>query len=119
MKRRLKYFAIILGSVFLLYVVAVVFCTEMYCPWNPSIDTVYADGFSEEAFLTIREGMTMSDVNALMCDPVSNWTDPVGRTFVWYTSDGRCKFWDFAYIQRGLLLTNGVVSEVLAGIAHD
>ncbi len=119
MKIRIKYLAIILSSVFLLYVIAVVLGHEMYCPWNPSIDTVYADGFSEKAFLTVREGMMMSDVDELMCAPISSWTDPVGRTFVWYTTDGRCRFWDFAYLQRGLVLTNGVVSKVITAIAHD
>ena len=99
---------------------AVTYChCEMYCFWNPSIDTVYAKGFDEARFEQIRIGMTLHEVNASMCEPLGVWTNKDGCIRLWYTSDGKCRFGDFAWLARGVVVSNDQVVAIESGLFYD
>ena len=101
-------------------------------PW---IDTVQAPGYSERSFQTIRVGMTRRQVDALMCKPLTTVTlSPDGRSYVpvpggagldvglvrySYTSDGRCRWGDFAWQGREVWFKDGVVTQVFSDTYDD
>ena len=93
----------------------------------PSIDTVYAPGYSEGAFRTIRAGMTRRQVDAIMCKPLFvhrmagvGYTLPdAGYMRYSYTRDGRCPWGDFAWLGREVRFQDGVVVEVFSDLYYD
>ena len=92
---------------------------EAYCFFCPSIDTVYAPGYSEEDFNRIQVNMTMDEVSNIMCAPLINYTYPNGKIHVSYTEDGKCKFGDFAWFGRSIWVSNGIVVNVDSRIYYD
>lgn len=99
----------------------------------PSIDTVYAPGFSESAFKSIRVGMTRKQVDAIMCRPL--YADTIsadGRSYVPasgapdsgflrynYTGDGACAWGDFAWLDRSVEFRDLVVTQVKSQVYDD
>jgi len=92
---------------------------EAYCVFYPSIDTVYADGYSEEDFSRIQVGMSMTEVEQIIGVPLSSWTNKQGITFLWYSQDGKCKLGDFAYLGRGLEVQDNAVSKITSQVMYD
>ena len=108
------------GAVGLTAFMAVGFChTESYCFFWPTIDTVYADGYSEKAFCKLRVGMSMSEVNQIMCPPLGSGRDRDGVVRVGYTRDGGAPFGDFAWFGRSLYVKNGKVIRIVKTTYHD
>lgn len=96
------------------------FChTESYCFFWPSIDTRYAPGYLEESFSELRVGMTMTEVNQIMCHPLAICTNGQGMVKVFYTSDGNAPFGDFAWFGKSLYVSNGIVTEIINRIYYD
>jgi hypothetical protein len=103
--------------------------SEGYCYFYPSIDTHYAEGYSEKDFSRLSVGMTWEEVNQIMCPPFNTWTNatglvPVltnetGLVRVYWTGDGKAPFGDFAWLGRGIELSNGVVTRVVKQIYYD
>jgi len=91
---------------------------EGYCYFYPSIDTQYADGYSEKDFSGLTVGMTKSEVDQIMCPPLHTWTNKSGLQVYW-TGDGKAPFGDFAWFGRGIELSNGVVTRVINRIYYD
>ncbi len=91
---------------------------ERYCPLYPSIDTRYADGFSEGQFTRIQIGMTSEEVASLLGVPL---TQTVGRQEVrWhYTQDGKCSWADWAWLGREVVFVDGRVAEKVARVYYD
>ena len=92
---------------------------EGYCYFCPSIDTRYADGYSEEAFSRLTVGMTRAEAEAVMCSPLGAETSKSGLVRIFYTSDGAAPFGDFAWFGRGLEISNGVVTRVVKTMYVD
>ena len=92
---------------------------EGYCYFCPSIDTTYADGYSEEDFSRLAVGMTRSEAEGIMCPPLGVHTNRSGLVQVFYTSDGAAPFGDFAWFGRGLEISNGVVTHVVSRMYYD
>jgi len=92
---------------------------ELYCRLWPSIDTVYAKEYSEEAFLKLRVGMSVQDVNAIMCPPLTSAGSRDGETVYCYTRDGSCALWDFAWLARYVIFKDGRVVEVVSTVYYD
>ena len=93
--------------------------SEGYCFFYPSIDTVYAKGYSETNFFRITHGMTRSDVDALMCLPLGIGTNKDGTVTYGYTKDGKCKWGDFAWFGRMITFSNDVVVAITSTIYMD
>ena len=92
---------------------------EGYCYFCPSIDTEYADGYSEEDFGHLTIGMTRSEAEQMMCPPLFVHTNKSGLIQVFYTSDGAAPFGDFAWFGRGLEVNNGFVTRVVKTMYMD
>ena len=93
--------------------------SEGYCFFYPSIDTKYADGFSEKDFSRLTVGMTPPEVDQIMCAPLYNWTNNNGLVQIFWTGDGNAPFGDFAWFGRGVEVSNGVVVRVVNQIYYD
>ena len=122
MKKKVKYiFAGVLGAAigFSLALGWVLCHCEMECFWNPSIDTRYANGYSEDTFQSLKVGMSRSDVDLVMCAPLITHTNPNGTVSIWYTSDGNAPFGDFAWFGRILLISNDAVAHIDARMYYD
>ena len=85
----------------------------------PGIDTHYAPGYSEQAFSTIKPGMTRAQVDALMTRPLAITQVSPDTVRYHYTSDGKCPWGDFAWKGREVLFKNGVVVEIYRDWYHD
>ena len=92
---------------------------EGYCYFYPSIDTRYADGYSEEEFSRLTVGMTRPEVDRIMCPPLYTWTNKTGLLQVYWTGDGKAPVGDFAWFGRGVEMSNGVVTRVINQIYYD
>ena len=106
--------------------VAAIFCIlfvgcsgERYCYLYPSIDTTYAEGYSEADFLKLKVGMSMSEVDRIMCKPRSMQEYPNGVTRVFYTRDGKAPIGDFAWFGRSLEVSKGTVTRIVSTIYYD
>lgn len=80
---------------------------ESYLSIYPSIDTVYAPGYTEAAFDALKSGMTAEEVRAALGEPLWKVSAETchhlaeGGAVGWcYTSDGSCSFADFAWLGR-------------------
>lgn len=102
---------------------------EGYCYFYPSIDTQYAEGYSERDFSRLTVGMTWAEVDQIMCPPFNTWTNEAGLVQVltnktglvraFWTGDGKAPFGDFAWFGRGIEMSNGVVTKVINQIYYD
>lgn len=92
---------------------------EAYCFFWPSIDTVYANGYSEDTFSQLKVGMAMQEVDQIMCQPLGTRTNRDGIVDVAYTRDGRCGFGDFAWFGRSITVSNGWVVGITSRIYYD
>jgi len=93
--------------------------SEGYCYFWPSIDTGYADGYSETNFGKLAVGMARTDAEAIMCAPLGVGTNKAGVVRIFYTCDGAAPFGDFAWFGRGLEISNGVVTRVVKTVYMD
>lgn len=84
---------------------------EQVCPWNPWIDTVTAQDFSDEKFKHIEAGMTMDEVKSILGEPLNTRGGLLyGEDKRWaYTEDGKCFWWDFAWEGREVVFNDGRV----------
>lgn len=67
---------------------------------NPTIDTEFAAGYQEDAFDSIQIGMDMSEVEAILGEPLTIDLTVTGGERWNYTSDNATSFWDFAWLTR-------------------
>ena len=96
------------------------FChTESYCFFSPWIDTQCAEGFSDEQFQKITNGMNRAEVDSLMCTAPGIGTNRNGTVTYGYTSDGKCSFGDFAWFGRSLIFSNDVVVSITSCMYYD
>ena len=93
--------------------------SEGYCFFYPSIDTVYASGYSERDFKKITNGMSRSAVDTLMCTPLGVGTNRDGTVDYAYTNDGKCKWGDFAWLGRSLTFSNNHVVVITSRVYMD
>ena len=93
--------------------------SEGYCYFWPSIDTKYAEGYSEKEFEQIAVGMARTEAEAIMCQPLGVGTNKSGLVQISYTCDGAAPFGDFAWFGRGLEISNGVVTRVVKRMYMD
>lgn len=84
--------------------------SESYCFFCPSIDTMFAKGFTEESFDRIENGQTAAAVTEMLGQPIAMVTNRDGTIRLLYTEDGKCRFGDFAWLGRSVLISNGVVA---------
>lgn len=92
---------------------------EAYCFFNPDIDTEYARGFSEQAFAQTTVGTSPSEVEAKLGKPLEVSKSPNGKETWWYSRDGKCWWGDFAWKGRALVISNGVVVEIIQQVFYD
>ncbi len=92
---------------------------EAYCVLFPSIDTVYAEGYSEEGFAQLRHGMAADEVRQLVGEPLGVTSREDGSEEWSYSHDGRCWFGDFAWLDRSLVLREGQVRSIEKRIYYD
>lgn len=81
---------------------------ERYCHFWPTIGTVFARGYSEEAFDRVYVGMRSAEVLRSLGPPLSSETTPNGTIEWWYTED-KAGVFDFAWLGRTVTLSNDVV----------
>ena len=103
---------------------------ESYCVLWPSIDTVYAPGFTDAGFERVQVGMTREDVRAQIGEPLDKDFRSVNRLRhpgyqargdeVWtYTRDGGCPWSDWAWLSREVLFSNGRVVQRVYWTYYD
>jgi len=96
---------------------------EGYNRFSPWIDTKTTDDFSEEKFDLIKVGMDTTQVKNIIGKPYfrqdAEWDSL--RFQLWYfTSDGKFKKGDFAWIGREIYIdNNGKVNEIMKTIHYD
>jgi outer membrane protein assembly factor BamE (lipoprotein component of BamABCDE complex) len=94
--------------------------SESYCFFNPSIDTQYAAGYSEQAFSQITTGMTMQAVQQKLGAPLYIQTNRENGRLEWYyTLDGKCKWGDWAWLARAVHFADGRVIALVKRVAYD
>ena len=92
---------------------------ELYWPFNPSIDTCYASGYTDGGFARIQPGMAEAEVVAVLGEPLYKRERGDGGTYWSYTADGKSTFGDFAWLWRCVVFTNGVVKCRIAHVCYD
>lgn len=100
---------------------------ETYFIPYPSIDTRYADGYRHRAFSSIDVGMSKAQVISILGAPLfefiehaeegQNCTEDQVRYV--YSTDGKCTWADFAWLQRNVVFTNGIVCRIEKSIIFD
>ena len=91
---------------------------ELYWPFNPSIDTYYAPGYTDSGFARIQPGMSEAEVLAFLGEPLGKRKLHDGECWD-YTGDGKSTFGDFAWLWRGVAFTNGVVKCRVDKVCYD
>ena len=91
---------------------------EAYCFFYPSIDTIYAAGFSEKEFALIKHGMSQSDVEARLGIPLGVQISNQGDLWS-YTRDGKCRWGDWAWLCRQIRFKDGKVTEVIKAVVYN
>ena len=92
---------------------------EAYCFFYPSIDTQYAPGFSEPGFSQVSTGMTAQTVQQKLGAPLHTYKASDGTEWWSYTSDGKCKWGDWAWLGRQIIFRDGMVIEVVKRVYYD
>ena len=92
---------------------------EAYCFFNPDIDTEYVSGFSEQRFAEATIGMRPSEVEDRLGKPLEVSKGQNGKETWWYSRDGKCWWGDFAWNGRAIVVSNGVVVEIIHQIFYD
>lgn len=92
---------------------------EVYCTFWPSIDTKYSEGYSEVNFNKIEKGMTMEEVIKIMDKPLIAERRNKKKIEYMYSSDGRCVFGDFAWLNRSVAFEENKVTEIYKSICYD
>ncbi len=107
--------------VYLAVLVPLIYFMESYLPIAPSIDTRYAPGYSEGAFDQLAPGDSAEAVRRALGEPLSVVADRSrqGREVWWYTADGKCSWWDFAWLGRNVTIERGRVVSVGKQIWYD
>jgi len=130
MRQLMKVLSIML-SVPILFVTgffATLILGEGYNIFFPDIDTRYTLQFTQKRFDSIQIGMDTATVFNIIGKPFghndargSGWYDPYVKGYVWhYTGDGACKCFDFAWLEKYLIVdTNGKVVQKGETIAYD
>jgi outer membrane protein assembly factor BamE (lipoprotein component of BamABCDE complex) len=93
---------------------------EDYNPINPSIDTRYTTDFDEEKFNSIEVGIDTVQIISLIGSPHSRHKLPDNKVIWYYTSDGKCDWYDFAWLGRELIINKqGNVITIQKSIHKD
>lgn len=83
------------------------FGPETICLWDPLRDTRLSSPGVLERFQSVRTGMSMAEVVAILGQPTSR------AAGVWrYSSDGACQDCDKAWLMLGLRFEDGRVSRI-------
>jgi hypothetical protein len=122
--------ALAMATALAMYIASI---SELYLPFNPGIDTVYAAGFSEARFDDVHPGMSAVEVRRLLGPPLHK-SAPLYKSYpprlmtqhsraveAWsYTGDGACTWGDFAWLGRYVYFDeNGLVTETERRINRD
>jgi len=92
---------------------------EGYNPFYPDVDTFFSDNYSEKMFRQIKVGDDTCLVIKMIGYPIYAKQETIGSQWI-YSSDGKCKWNDFAWLFRSLLIDEkGKVSEINAQIVFD
>lgn len=90
----LKKFLIALFVLFVIFLIWLYFNASNHFIFDPYIDTIFSEGFSEEKFHQVNSGMSKDEVLALLGEPLSRdyWGN---NPKCWqYSTDG--KVWPYA-----------------------
>jgi outer membrane protein assembly factor BamE (lipoprotein component of BamABCDE complex) len=92
---------------------------EGYNPAYPDIDTKSTPQFDEEKFQQIKVGMDTTEVISMIGQPLGR----EGRSLIkrwFYTADGKCKWSDFAWQARALVIDqNGKVKLIQQSTRYE
>ncbi len=78
-------------------------------------DTVWAADFTDEAFRTVRAGMTRSEVYALLGPPLEVWDNGPARTYECWTRSPA----DTHYRERAVMFQGTKVVKKIGGLYVD
>jgi hypothetical protein len=91
---------------------------EGYCYFYPSVGTRFTPGFSEFNFAKVKPGMSQSDVQTLLGQPLFMQTNRKGIE-EWYYSLDNDKGFDVAWLVRIVEFTNGIVLNTVKTIEYN
>jgi len=91
---------------------------ESYCFIFPSIDTRYAEGFSEKAFAQVRVGMTKGEVLSLLGAPLGDAFAQASSQWT-FSQDGKCTWADWAWLGRTIVFRDDRVVEKISRVWYD
>ncbi len=87
-----------------LFVLGSFMLDEGYNPIVPDVDTKYSAQYDEVKFNSITVGMDTTEVLKILGEPMAKRGN---STRMWhYTADGNCKWADFAWLDRNLVIDN-------------
>lgn len=94
--------------------------SESYHFFCPDIDTQFTAKYNESKFLKIKPGANADSVLRAIGEPFHINTDS-DTTFQWdYSTDGKCKSGDFAWLLRAVVVdTNHKVVKTISTVIYD
>jgi hypothetical protein len=119
-------FLAVLGVLFLGFGVWFYSQLELYCFWNPTIDTYFAPRYSEAKFDNLRVGLSKKELLKQIGTPLleisATWNyagkEKAGNIW-WYSDDHKCKWGDFAWLGRAVVINHGRVTEIIKCTNYD
>jgi len=93
---------------------------ESYNWIKPDIDTEFTQKYDEKYFQKIKLGDNINDIVKQIGEPFYIKESELGE-YTWsYSNDGKCKWFDFAWLQRAVIVDkNGTVINIKKNIIHD
>lgn len=117
----MKTFSMVLAVVVMAFLGVKACFLEDYFPLCPSIDTVFASGYSEANFDLVVKGMTREEVVNLLGRPftIQKYSDRKIRYD--FSHDGACAWLgcDFAWLGRSVFFEDGVVVGIEKEVFFD
>ncbi|HYG16519.1 MAG TPA: hypothetical protein VEC12_12260 [Bacteroidia bacterium] len=93
---------------------------EGYYPLQPDIDTYYAPGYNEKVLNSLKIGNDTSEIIKKLGQPFSKQKIGSTRQLWYYTSDGKCKTDDYAWLGRELMINDqGKISSINRPVHYD
>ena len=89
-------------------------------PIKPDIDTKFTSEFKNEKFDLLEIRMDSLDVTKLIGEPFSIQELTDNNTLWYFTGDGKCNWYDFAWLGREIKFDeNGKVIQIIKSVHYD
>lgn len=93
---------------------------DSYNPIKPDIDTKFSDRYDEDKFNSIEAGMDTTELLKILGEPIDVGMVGTPKGSIWYySSDGGCEWYGFAWLGREVIVNKGKVVETVKSVHFD